>query len=463
MNNAKKTDRSIAIVVLSEVLDNSAFANIALRKALAETELDARSRAFVTELVNETLRNLLHIDYIVNTFSKTHTDKMKPFIRNLLRISVCQLRKMEKIPAHAAINEAVALTRAHGFQNLTGFVNGVLRSVDREKDKPYISSANLALQFSYPKWLIKSISTWLGDAQVRNFCEYSHMPPPVIVFINTAKTSSQKLVHDLQAEGVDTETISDSNKNFLMLRQPGDISKLQTFQNGHFFVIDPGAFLAVNMLTSWNNSEENRLPSNEQMANEQMTTHPLMHYSVNIEQPIPTIIDMCAAPGGKSFAIACAMQNKCRILSQDIHPHRIELIRQTAKRLGLTAVTPTLQDATVLNPSLIESADAVLLDAPCSGFGTIRKHPEIKYTRTKSDVQTLAKIQEKMLQTAAHYVKLGGTLVYCTCTIATEENMNNITKFLTAHPNFSLANATQILPSKTQDGFFAAKLIKSAH
>ena len=419
-----KTDRAVAVSVLTDILDSGAYANIALRKSLAESNIDQRSRAFVTDLVNETLRNLIQIDYTINSFSKTPINKMKPFIANLLRISVCQIRHMEKIPDRAAVNEAVVLTKAHGYTDLSGFVNGILRNISRENASKINS---LSLKYSYPKWLIEKLSQWLKkDEIVQEFLENSHRPPPVIILANIHKTSQNQLVELLQSEGVDATPLSETGKHpFIMLRQPGDITRLSAFKDGLFFVIDPGAIHAVEALDP---------------------------------QPGQTIMDLCAAPGGKTFAIAGLMKNQGNLLAYDIHPHRIELIKQTGKRLGLSIITSTIKDATVFDPELANTADAILLDAPCTGFGTIRKHPEIKYNRTPQDIKDMANLQKEMLTVAAKYLKPGGKLVYCTCTVSLEENTYNIKNFLENHPNFSLKSEKLLLPSPTSDAFYVAVL-----
>ena len=424
----KKTERELAVSVLSDVLSGGAFANIALRKALSDAEIyemDARGRAFVTDLVNETLRNLILIDHVINDVSNTPVDKMKPFIRNLLRISVCQIRHMDRIPNRAAVHEAVNLTKARGMTNLSGFVNGVLRAITR---KTAATNLNAALLYSYPKWLYESLVRWLGEDEAQEFCKNSHQIPPVVVYVNINKTDAAKLIEILAAEDVTSEPLN-QNQNFLILRQPGDISKLKSFQDGLFFVIDPGAMLAVQAMSP---------------------------------KPGQSIIDLCAAPGGKSFAAACLMQNSGRIRAFDIHPHRIELIRQTRKRLDLPIISTDLKDALVHDPALNQSADAVLLDAPCSGLGTIRKHPEIKFTRQPKDITDLVEKQQQMLKTAAQYVKIGGVLVYCTCTVATEENIDNINDFLQSFANYKLEFSRQTLPSATADGFFVAKMLRKS-
>ena len=423
---SNKTDRAIAVAVLAEVLETGAYANIALRRALAEANIDPRARAFVTDMVNETLRNLIQIDGYLNKYSKTPVDKMKPFIRNLLRVSVCQIKFMDKIPDRAAVNEAVVMTKAHGFGNLSGFVNAVLRNVSRDNSDDFTKTPKI--KYSYPTWLWDKLKQWLGEEGARSFCENSHKPPPVIVLTNTCKISQSDLAAQFEAEGIDATPLEDSAHPFFILRRVGDITGLASFKAGLFYVLDPGTVHAVDAMAA---------------------------------QPGQTILDLCAAPGGKSFAMAIAMQNDGKILSYDIHPHRVELINQTRKRLGLSIVAPAVKDATVFDPQLAGTADAVLLDVPCSGLGTIRKHPEIKYTRSAQDIAELVVLQRKMLAVAAKYVKPGGRLVYCTCTVSAEENSDNIDHFLRTHPNYMLIDAQQIMPQATSDGFYVAALLHS--
>jgi 16S rRNA (cytosine967-C5)-methyltransferase len=418
----KKTDRAIAVTVLSEILDDGAYANIALRKALAKEEISAQARAFVTEMVNETLRNLILIDHIIESFSNTQAE-MKPLIKNILRVSVCQIRFLERIPERAAVNEAVALTKFYGFEKLAPFVNGILRNIAREPEKPAFSQKDISLRFSYPPWLVNSLVKWLGAKAAIEFCENSHRPAAIAILPNALKTDADKLARELETEGVEAAPVE--NSQMLTLRHTGDISRLAAFKRGEFIVADPGAMAAVNALAP---------------------------------KPGQTIIDLCAAPGGKSFAAAFLMQDTGSILSFDIHPHRVDLIRQTQKRLGLTSIQSRVYDATAFNPKLQNLADAVLLDAPCSGLGTLRRHPEIKLTRTPEDIHFLAQKQALMLANAAHYVKPGGTLIYCTCTVAADENIEIINNF--NNDNFTLESTLQTLPNEMSDGFFTAKFLK---
>jgi len=291
-------------------------------------------------------------------------------------------------------------------------------------------------------WLAKDLVRWLGAEEAKKFCHNSHLPPPVTVFANTYKLSRDLLLDRLQAEGVNSIPIGD---DFLILRHTGDIAKLPAFQEGLFFVMDPGAIWAVRAMNP---------------------------------KPDQVVIDLCAAPGGKSFSAACFMENSGQVYAFDIHQHRVGLIQESALRLGLNCITAEVKDATNYTHSLQSIADTVIIDAPCSGFGTIRKRPEIKYNRSATDISQLVKTQREMLTTGAKYVKPNGTLVYSTCTVAREENIDNIRWFLQRNPQFKLLRPTlpqaediryileddclQILPGPCNDGFFIATIVQQA-
>ena len=412
--------RMVALDVLMDVLENGAYANIALRKALSAGE--PRDRAFVTELVNETLRNLRLIDGVVNHFSKLPVDKMKPIVRNVLRLTVCQLRVLTKIPPHAAVHEAVELTKKRGQAGLAGFVNGLLRNVVRKPNEPTIPPDNWVLRYSFPDKLAADVETWLGKEKAVDFAGYSHKIPSVTVFVNTLKTTPDALAARLHTEGV---SCTDISGGFLALHSVGDMTELAPFKEGLFFVMDAGAITPVDALDV---------------------------------KPGMTLLDLCAAPGGKSFAAACKMQNRGTIYAMDIHPHRVALIKNTAKRLGITNLQTRTGDAREKQPD-IPPTDAVLLDAPCSGLGTLRKRPEIKH-RYKGIDPVLLTTQQVLLTAAANYVKPGGILVYSTCTVSREENDAIITRFCNTQPGFTLEKSSLLLPGPHNDGFFTARMRK---
>ena len=413
--------RNIALAVIMEVMEDGAYANIALRKALAQATLEPRDRAFVTELVNETLRNMGYIDAVLNFFASLPVDKMRPYIRNLLRMSVCQMRILTKVPPHAAVHEAVELAKNSGNGTLSGFVNGVLRNIIRRPDEPVLSDTSWAVQYSCPPRLAAHITRWLGEDAAREFAKHSHAAPPVTIHANTTKITPAALAEKLSALGM---TVTPLDGAFLALRNTGDISATEAFKSGEFFVMDPGAMAVVDALQL---------------------------------QPGQTLLDMCAAPGGKTFAAACATGDAALITATDIHPHRVTLIEMTRKKLGLQNITTRTADATHRAEPTAPCYDAVLLDAPCSGLGTLRKRPEIKLRYDGID-PALPELQRKLLTSAATYVAPGGVLVYATCTVTSEENTQQIKLFCATHPQFTLEYETQLLPGVYNDGFYIARL-----
>ena len=418
----KISERGTALMVLEDVLDGGAFSNIALRRAFkANHNLDKKNRALVSEIVYTTIRNLIQIDFVINHFTKIKTGNMEPVIRNLLRLSVCQMRFMDKVPSYAAVNEAVEIARAYGYAGLSGFVNGVLRSIARNPKKPRIRNDDFGVLYSCPEELLSELQVLGPDLEA--FLINCQTTPPVTVFPNTAKISLDELALVFASENIKSEVL----ESCLIVEGIGDISSLDSFKSGLFFVMDPGAYHPVKTLEP---------------------------------KPGETFIDLAAAPGTKSFASACLMKNQGEILAFDIHPHKIKLIEQGSKRLGLSIIKVNMGDALEFNPKLEEKADAVLVDAPCSGLGTLRKHPEIKYRFKKKDIKALAKKQFLMLKTAVKYLKPGGRLVYSTCTITKEENIE-VARELSKTNGINLFTSYQVMPGKKNDGFFVAKFLKN--
>ena len=408
--------RSIAIDILDKVLYKNAYTNIALRQALANTSSEPRDRAFITDLVQTTMRNLLLIDEIIKYFAKTIN--VEPTVYNIIRLAVCQIRFMDKVPSHAAVDEAVKLTKVRGFGYVSKYVNWLLREICREPNKPKTDNP-----YSYPKWLFDCINTWLGSDAEKFFIN-SHKPPSVTIFTNTLKCTPVELESILKKAGIETVSLQDG---FFAISNTGDITKLSAFKNGMFFVMDPAAVLAVKALDL---------------------------------QPGCRLIDMTAAPGGKSFAASVLMNDNINIYSFDCHEHKVGLIKQGAKRLGITSIIAEVRDSTVIDESLINSADCVLVDAPCSGLGTLRKHPEIKYRKTEKDIIEIAKLQYNLLSAAEKYVRPGGILVYSTCTVSKTENKDVVHAFLENHSKMCEVYSVQTLPDIYQDGFFVSQMIK---
>ena len=417
----KNTERGTALKVIDNVLEGGAYSNIALRKAFKANQcLDKKNRAFVSEIVYTTVRNLIQIDYVINHFSKIEICKMEPMIRSLLRLSVCQMRFMDKVPPYAAVNEAVELARVVGHAGLSGFVNGVLRNMARNPKRPQIPKDDWGLLYSFPKELLDELQVLGPDLE--GFLKNCQTPPPVTVFPNTTRVSLEELAKVLENENIETQAL----ESCLIVKGTGDMTVLDSFRSGLFFVMDPGAYHAVLALDL---------------------------------RPGETLADLCAAPGGKSFAAACIMRNEGDIFAFDVSKHKVGLILQGKRRLGLGMIAAAHGDV-LSAPKREAFADAVLLDAPCSGLGTLRKHPEIKYRFAKKDINVHAKKQIAMLRNAARCLKPGGRLVYSTCTVTKEENQD-VASELEKSSGINLLEAYQIMPAKTNDGFFVAKFVKN--
>ncbi len=446
-------ERELAVNVLIDIFENGFYGNIALRKTLNGCDgLLPRQKAFVTELVNGTLRNVILLDYIINNISDTSTEKMKPLILNTLRISVFQMKFLDRVPVSAVCNEAVSLVKRRGLQRLSGFVNGVLRNIARRMNEiPFPSEKKspeqyLSIKYSYSTWLVRHFLSVMSLAEVEAMFAVNNTAPRLTLCCNTIKATRDDVREALlrESQGVTEVETCAANERALFVNGISGVSDSPAFKDGLFHVMDLGSMLAVDVLDP---------------------------------HPGETVIDVCAAPGGKSFYMAGLMGNVGRIYSRDIYEHKIELIKAGAERLGIAIITAQKMDAAVFDPgggSVI--ADRILVDAPCSGFGIVRKKPEIKYTKTPEDIDALVKLQREILQTSARYLKPGGILVYSTCTISPRENEENV-KWFTENFPFELEpfriglngdeqpgdeqpGYVQLLPSRDMDGFFIAKLRK---
>ena len=433
--------REIAVQALIEI--EQKYNTAVLRKLLRQNgAMFPRDRAFVTEMVNGSLRNLYYIDFVINAVSNTKTQKMKPYLLAVLRIAVYQIYFM-KVPENAVCDEAVKLVKKRGFSSLSGFVNAVLRNIIRQKDKILLPDEKqcpiqfLSLKYSHPEWLLKM---WLHQYDydfVKELCRQNNMPPDVTIVVNSLCTTTEELKRELEKEGVSVK--EGIYQNVLHLSKTADIAKLKAFQQGKFHVQDESSITAVEALAP---------------------------------QPQEKILDMCAAPGGKSFLMAEKMQNKGSIYSCDIHEHKLELLQEGAERLGLSIIQTKKQDGRIFQEEQQESFDRVLVDAPCSGLGLIRKKPDIRLKKDGNTIDALLLIQKEILTQAAKYVKQNGILVYSTCTLCKKENEKNVEWFLQEHKNFELESPLlpQTLMTETQqktitlyphihhtDGFFIAR------
>ncbi|MEG1682820.1 MAG: 16S rRNA (cytosine(967)-C(5))-methyltransferase RsmB [Oscillospiraceae bacterium] len=400
-----KNCRDTALVVLMTCRKDGAWSDGALKTAVSD--LSTQDAALATRLVYGVLQNRLRLDFILSAYCSQKPEKLEPLLLDILRLGAYQILYLDRIPDSAAVNESVELAKKHGKRQASGLVNAVLRKVSQNKNAlPEIPKTDLvtylSLTYSHPKWLVKRLLTLLGEGGAEGFLRENNALAPLTVQVNRLKIDSIGLTQALEDEGV---TVSPHPwlADCLLLSGTGNLSALTAFQRGLFWVQDPAAKL-VSLAAGC--------------------------------QPGDHVIDVCAAPGGKSFAAAVAMADQGRILSCDIHTHKLGLLQLGAERLGLSCIQPMLADGREHRELLEDWGDIVVVDAPCSGLGIIRKKPDIRY-KAPGELTGLSTLQGEILANAATYVKPGGVLVYSTCTILPEENQGVTDSFLDSHPDFS--------------------------
>ncbi len=426
------TARESALRALHSIDTQGAYINVALKQALSVDGMSQPDKGLVTEIIYGVVSNKTAIDYIISQFSKVKLKKMSPWVLAILRMGVFQIFYMDKIPHSAACNEAVKLAKKYSHGAGAGFVNGVLRSVSRECDSfkfPQTGNpvADLSIEYSYPEWMTEKLVDEYGAEKCAALYAESRKAHGVCIRVNTLKTTKAELITILADEGVECENIEGMD-NALVIHGKFNAEASQPYRDGLFSLQNISSQMAVEALAP---------------------------------QKDDFVIDMCAAPGGKSCAAAERMGNEGKVLSFDVFDHKIKLIQNAAKRLGISIIDARVGDSTVPCEELLGKADRVLADVPCSGLGVIHKKPDIKWSRKESDIAELCEIQAKILEVAASYVKDSGVLVYSTCTILPEENRLQIQEFLKHHNEFEKISEQQILTGALgESGFYICKMVK---
>lgn len=428
--------RKLAVALLEQTDKNGGYSNILLDSALERSDLDARDKRLCAALYYGTLERKLILDYIIGKYSKKPVNKLDCVVVQILRTGLYQLLYMEQIPDNAAVSESVKLTKKCRKASASGFVNAVLRGFIRDGKEiayPEDSVQATSVRYSVPVWLVKRMQEKYGVAKANAFFEDALCPPPLTVKLNPLASSESEL---LSAISEFEPTKHPFIEGAYILKKGGNIRKNKAFENGFFHVQDGASQLCAMALCA---------------------------------KPGMTVLDMCAAPGGKTFSIAEYMENKGEIYAFDLQEQRAGLIAKGAERLHLTCIKAQAGNASIYNESLPQ-ADRVLCDVPCSGFGVIRRKPEIRY-KSEEELQGLSDIQAAILENAARYVKTGGELIYSTCTVFREENEDVVETFLKTHPEFEgipllphmggimAQPMVTLLPEEMgTDGFFMAKL-----
>ena len=417
--------RRLAQLVLDRVELEDAYVNLALQDVLKEyQEIDRRERAFCTDLVYGALRNLLNLDYILGRLLSRPLPSLKVPVKNVLRLALYQLIFLPEIPERAVCHSAVEEIKHSKYVGLANLVNGVLRNYLRTRAKLEFPKREqdlerfLSLTYSHPLWLVKRWLTRFGPELTEQLLKIDNEQPPLTLRVNQHHFKLTDVVAELTKDGVVTAHGLLLPEALIIKELPQPLNDLAGFQKGQFFMQDESSMLVAHSL-----------------------------------QPLPNelIIDLCAAPGGKSTHLAELSADGARIISVDNHPHKVELIAANAKRLGLTSIQPTLGDATSFTLEAELLADAVLVDAPCSGTGVLRRRVDARYRRQPGDIIELAKLQREILNQAAGLVKPKGRLIYSTCTLEAEENEAQVEWFLGQHPEYFVADCKEFLPDKVGD------------
>lgn len=447
MDNERRT----AYEALLAVEKNNAYSNLAVNDAISHRKPE--DEAFVRLLVYGTIENRLYLEHRLSQLIKGRFEKLDPQIRVLLLMGAYQMDFVEKVPDYAAINESVNIARKVK-RGLQGFVNGVLRNYSRRKetlampDREEDAVKYLSVKYSYNPDIVSMWIEMYGEERAESLLRAGNETAPLVLRVNTLKTDREKLTELLRAEGFETEEFC-----------YGDGLKTLTGENEGSELVLSGAAEAEKRLISLRGSRilENRLFSEGLFS----VQDPASALAVSTLGPKPgdTVLDLCAAPGGKSTLAAELMENRGRIISCDIYEHKLELMKNGASRLGIDIIETRKNDATVFNPEFEGVADKVIADVPCSGLGVVRRRPEIKLKMNSAFFKELAELQLDILQQAARYVKPGGILFYSTCTISNIENEGVLSMFLQKNIEFSVLTKIQTLPDvSNSDGFYFSAL-----
>lgn len=414
MKQQQVNTRNIILDILIEINENGGFTHVVLSQALKKYQyLSQQDRAFISQVVRGCVERKITLDYVINCFSNTKTNKMKAVIRNALRMGVYQLVYMD-VEDYAACNETVKVIIKRGFNNLRGFVNAVLRNIAANKDK--IEYPTLEVKYSTPEWIVTKWVKDFGEAKAEEMLEAQYTKRPLSIRCNTARISPDELKQRFESEGIKVVK-SDILPEAMSIMNYDYLEKIPEFNDGLFFVQDLSSMLVSHIAAP---------------------------------QKDNYVIDLCAAPGGKSMHTAELLKGTGHVEARDVSDYKVMLIAENIERLELNNVEALVWDATVTDEDSISKADIVIADLPCSGLGIFSKKPDIKYHATMEGIEELSKLQREILNASESYVKPGGVLVYSTCTVTPEENMNNVEWFLQNFP-FETESIDEYIPEKFRD------------
>lgn len=444
----KQSSRYLALETLEKIEREDAYSNLLLREVLDTHDISKEESNLLTELVYGVLQRKMTLDYQLEPFLKKQK-KLDHWIRQLLRISLYQMEYLDRIPDHAIINEAANIARVKGHRGIVGLVNGILRNIQRKgvRHPSDIQPTNkrLSIQYSLPQWLIDEFIEQLGEKEAEELAASFSERPKLSLRVNLNKISREEAMDELREEGF--EVVESEISPYGIVVKKGVPIETRLFKEGYLAIQDESSMLVAPAL--------------------------------NVE-PQHYVLDACAAPGGKTMHIATNFLKKedgGKVVALDVHEHKINLIKENAKRLGVEEVVETkcVDARKVLDLFEEETFDRILIDAPCSGLGLMRRRPEIRYNKTKEDILSLQKLQLEIINEVSKTLKIGGELIYSTCTITQKENQEVVDQFLEKNKQFSKAevelpeNELQISEDGTvtiyphqygTDGFFISRIKK---
>ncbi|OLN22831.1 16S rRNA (cytosine(967)-C(5))-methyltransferase [Domibacillus antri] len=434
--------REIALDLIDTVEKSGSYSNLMLNNAIEKNDISGRDAALLTEITYGTIQRKLTLDFYLAPFLKKKPER---WVHNLLRLSLYQMVYLDKVPERAIIHEAVNIAKKRGHKGIAGMVNGVLRSIQREgvPDTKSIhdEAERISVETSHPLWLVKRWISAYGAEKTEAMCRHNLTAPDQTVRVNKMKMTRDEAIEKLEEEGF--YAIPSDVSPYAVRIARGNAAKSSLYKDGSISIQDESSMLVAPVLEASSGQR---------------------------------ILDMCAAPGGKTAHIAELMNGEGRIDALDIHAHKLKLVTQNAERLSLSNILVQKQDARKAG-ELFESEtfDAILVDAPCSGLGVIRRKPDLKYAKTEKDLDNLQAIQLNILEAAVPLLKENGVLVYSTCTVDKAENEGTAAAFLKAHPEFQpeplehisiqpQSTMIQVFPDDFGgDGFFISKFRKKAH
>ena len=448
----KLSARDAALVVLREVELQDAYVNLALNRVLGRTAYSLQDRALLTELSYGVLQRLNTLDWIISLYLDRPLEQLTPWIRNILRLGAYQLCYLERIPAAAAVDEAVKQAHRYGHQGVAGLVNAVLRKVsNRGKKLPWPSLRHspdeyLSLYYSYPLWMVQRWLAELGFKETEALCAAGNEPAPLTARTNILRLTRPELRQKLEQESVATNELEYAPHG-LQLKLGSPLEELESFRQGLFQVQGEASMLVAPLLNP--------------RAGE-------------------TVLDICSAPGGKTVHLAMLMENKGTIIAADLHPHRLKLVEGAAYRQGVDIITTEKLDGRDIPADKQGLFHRVLLDVPCSGLGVLRRKGDLKWRRQPEDIPALALLQAQLLRGAFSALRPGGVLLYSACTFEREETVDVIKRFLSEEPDAFLSMLSPLLPEALKaeekeegmlwlwphrhglDGFFMARIRKKS-